>query len=108
MVARLHAGHARPHLAHNASALMAEHAREQPFRIEPVQRVGVGVTDARRHDLDQHFARLGAFEIKLDDLQQLLRLERYGCTGLHDRLPPVGSRSNILSVAQLYKIPALW
>ena len=31
-----------------------------PFAVEPVERVGVGVADARRHDLDQHFAGLRA------------------------------------------------
>jgi hypothetical protein len=30
------------------------------------------VTDAGGLDLDQHFARLGAFKIELDDLQGLL------------------------------------
>ncbi len=83
MVARLHAGHARADLAHDAGALMAEHAREQAFQIEPVQRVGIGVADARRHDLDQHFAGLGPFEVELDDLERFLRFECNGGASLH-------------------------
>ncbi len=56
VIARLHAGHARPDLAHHARALVAEDRREDAFAVEAVERVGVGVADARRHDLDQHFA----------------------------------------------------
>jgi len=62
---------------------MPEDRGEQPLRIEPVERIGVGVADAGRHDLDQHLARLGAFEIEFDDLQRLLRLERDGGAGFH-------------------------
>ena len=34
--------------------------REDAFGVEPVERVGVGVADAGRHDLDQHLAGLAA------------------------------------------------
>ena len=83
MIARLHAGHARPHLADHAGALMAEDRGEQALAVEPVERVGVGMADAGRHDLDQHLARLGAFEIELDDLERLLGREGDGGAGLH-------------------------
>jgi hypothetical protein len=63
------------HLAHDAGAFMAEDAGEDALAVEPVERVGVGVADARRHDLDQHLARLRAFQIEFDDLERLLRLE---------------------------------
>ena len=83
MVAGLHAGHARPDLAHHARALVAEDRREDAFAVEPVERVGVGVADAGRHDLDQHFALLRAFEVDLDDLERLLGFEGDGGAGLH-------------------------
>ncbi len=83
VVARLHAGDARPDLAHHARALVAEDRGEDAFAVEPVERVGVGVADAGRHDLDQHFALLRAFEVDLDDLERLLGLESDGGAGLH-------------------------
>ena len=67
---------------------MAEHRGEQAFRIETVQRVGVGVADARRHDLDEDLALLRAFEIEFDDFERLLGLERNGGSGLHRRKIP--------------------
>src|SRR3546814_7367077 len=85
MVAGDDAGDARAYLAHHARALMPQHAREQPLAVEAVERVGIGVADARRHDLDQHLARLRAFEVEFDDLQRLLRFERNGGAGLHGR-----------------------
>ena len=57
-------GDARADLAHDARAFMAEDRREtMPSGIGARQRVGVGVADAGRHDLDQHFARLRAFDL---------------------------------------------
>ena len=44
---------------------MAQHQRQR-HRIVSIADDDVGVADARRHDLDQHFAGLGAFEIDLD------------------------------------------
>src|SRR3546814_12397119 len=58
-----------------------------------VERVGIGVADARRHDLDQHLARLRAFEVEFDDFQRLLRFERNGGAGLHGRSPSRRSQS---------------
>src|SRR3546814_11026553 len=87
MVAGLDAGDARPDLAHDAGALMPQYAREHALAVEAVERVGVGVTDARRHDLDQHLARLRASQVEFDDFERLLRFERNGCAGPHRRLP---------------------
>ena len=70
-------------LAHDARALMAEDEGKMPFAVEPVERVGVGVADAGRHDLDQHLARLRPFEVELDDLERLLGLEGDGGAGFH-------------------------
>ena len=83
MVAGLHAGDARADFAHDPRALMAEHAGEQTLRIEPVQRVGIGVADAGRLDLNQHLARPGAFEIELDDLEWPFGFEGDGGAGFH-------------------------
>ena len=76
MVARLDRGDARTDLADDAGALMAEDRGENSFAVETVERIGVGVADAGRLDLDQDFAGLRTFQIELDDLKRLLRLER--------------------------------
>ena len=68
MVARLHAGDFRAHFANHARALVAEDRRKDAFAVEAIKRVSVGVTNARRHDLDQDLALLGAFEVNFDDL----------------------------------------
>ena len=83
MIAWADREHACPHLAHDARALVTQDAGEQAFAVEPIQRIGIGVADAGRHDLNQHLAGLWPFEIELDDLQRLLGLERNGGTGLH-------------------------
>ena len=83
MVAGLHRGDARAHLADDAGALVAEDRGENPLAVEAVQRIGVGVANARRLDLDQHLAGLRTLQIKLDDLKRLLRLERDGGACLH-------------------------
>ena len=41
------------------------------------------MADARRLDLDEHFARLRAFQIDLDDLQRLPGFEGDGGAGFH-------------------------
>ena len=81
MIADRDRGHPGADFADDPGALVAEHAREQAFAVEPVERVGVGVANARRHDLDEDFAGLGAFEIELDDLEGLLRFEGDGGAG---------------------------
>ena len=62
---------------------MAEHAGEEAFGVEAVERVGVGVADAGGHDFDEDFAGLRAFEVKLDDLEGFLRFKGNGGAGLH-------------------------
>ena len=83
MIARLDAGHARADLAHDARAFVAEDRGKHAFAVETVQRVGVGVANAGRLDLDQHLARLRPFQIELDDFQRLLGFEGDGGAGLH-------------------------
>src|ERR1700730_7442362 len=76
MVARLYRGDARPYFPDDAGALMAQDRGEDPLAVEAIERIGVGVANPRRLDLDQNFTGLGAFEVQLDDFKRLLRLER--------------------------------
>ena len=87
MVADRDAGDAGADLADDAGALVAEDAREQPVRIEPVEGVGVGMADAGRHDLDEHLAGARAVEVDLDHLERLLGGEGDGGAGLHESVP---------------------
>ncbi len=90
MVADRDRGDARPDLADDAGALMAEDRRKDPLRILALERVGVGMADAGRHDLDQRFARLRPVEIDLVDLQRRVRRDGDGGAGLHETmLPPI-------------------
>jgi hypothetical protein len=71
VVARLQAGHAGPNLDDDARSLMAENGGKQTFRIFARQREPVGVADARRPDLDQHFAGLRPLQLNRHDFQRL-------------------------------------
>ena len=75
MVARLHRGDAGPDFANDAGALMAEDRGEDSLAVEAVQRVGIGVADSGRLDLDQDFTGLGALQIEFDDFKRLLGLK---------------------------------
>ena len=83
MIAGLDAGNPGADFADDAGAFMAQHAGENAFRIKPIEGIGVSVADAGRHDLDQHFTGLGAFEIELDDFQRGLGGKGNGGAGLH-------------------------
>ena len=83
VIAGLHAGHACAHLADDAGAFMAEHAGEDAFTVEPVEGVGVGMADAGRHDFHQHFASLGTFKVKLDNLERFLGFKGNGGACFH-------------------------
>src|SRR5665213_2993184 len=76
MIARLHRGDAQPDLADDAGALMAEDRGKDPLAVEAIERVGIGVADAGRLDLEQDFTGLGAFQIDFDDFKRLFCLER--------------------------------
>ena len=75
VIAGLYRRHACADLADDAGALMAEDRGENALAVEAVERIGVGVADAGRLDLDQDFAGLRAFQIELDDFERLLGLE---------------------------------
>src|SRR6185437_12515748 len=83
VVARLHRTHPPPHLAHDPRPLVTEDRGEKPLAVETVQRIGIGVANPRRLDLNQHLARLRTLQIKLDYLKRLLRLKRHGGPCLH-------------------------
>ena len=95
MIAGLHRSHPGADLAHDPGAFVAEHARKQPFRIQPIQRVGIGMADAGGHDLDQDFAGFRAFQVKLDQFQRLLRLKGHSGTRLHCNLPILAPLSTV-------------
>jgi hypothetical protein len=87
MIARLHRGDAGPDLAHDARAFMAKDRGENALAVQTIQRIGIGVANARRLDLDQDFAGLGAFQVELDDFKRLLGFKRDCGTCLHFILP---------------------
>ena len=62
---------------------MAEDAGKQPLAVEPVERIGIGVADAGRHDFHEDFAGARPFEINFDDLQRLLGGKGNGGAGFH-------------------------
>ncbi|KAG0776271.1 hypothetical protein G6F22_012693 [Rhizopus arrhizus] len=82
VVARLDAGHALAHLHHDARAFMAQHHREQAFRIVAGQGERIGVAHTGVGDLHQHFALLRRGDVDLDDLQRLAGTKGDGGTGL--------------------------
>ena len=83
MIAGFERRHARPDLAHDAGALMAEDRREHALGIGTRERVGVGVADAGRHDLDQHLACFRPFDRDRLDRERLARFPRHRCLRLH-------------------------
>ena len=101
MVADRDAGHPGPDLADDPRAFVAEHAREQSLRVEPVERIGVGVADAGRHDLDQHLAGARAVEVELDDRERLLGGEGDAGAGLHKSVPDTAPSRDDARVASL-------
>src|SRR5262249_23523866 len=83
MVARLHRRHARTDLTNAPRSLVTEDGRKNPFAVETVQRIGIGVADAGRLDFDEDLAGPRAFQIKLDDFKRFLGFERDSGTCLH-------------------------
>src|SRR3546814_6082406 len=71
VIAFLQAFHVGTDVDDDAGALVAEDRREDAFRVGAGQRVLVGMADAGRLDLDQHFARS---EEHTSELQSLMRI----------------------------------
>ena len=86
VVARFHRRYAGADLANDAGALVAEDRRKDSLAVEAVKRVGVGVTDPRRLDLDEDFTGLRSIQIDFDDLERLLGFERDCSACLHSQL----------------------
>ncbi len=67
MIALLEALHGRPDVDDDARALVAEDRGEEALRILARRACGVGVTDARRLDLDEDLALAGALHLNVLD-----------------------------------------
>jgi hypothetical protein len=91
VVARLDRCHAGADFADDAGALVAENRRKNPFAVETIECVGIGVADPGRLDLDQNFAGFRRFQVELDDFKRLLRLESDCGARLHFQLPSCSS-----------------
>ena len=70
MVALLHRRHAGADIDDDAGALVAEDRRKQALRIGARQGELVGMTDASRLDLDQHFAGTWAVKLYIRDFER--------------------------------------
>ena len=91
VIALLQAFHAGTHLDHDSGALMAQDRREKAFGVAAGQGEFVGMTDARRLDLDQHLARLRPFQVDGLDHQRLSGLVGHGGVAV----PAVGIRRGV-------------
>ena len=92
MIARLHTRHARAHLAHDARPFMAEDGGKEAFRIGARKRERVGVTDAGRSDLDQHFSRMRTFQVDIGDGERFAGFPGDGGFCLHWLAPGRGNQ----------------
>lgn len=92
MIAGLDRRHAGADLANDARTFVPEDRGKDALAVEAVERVGIGVTDARRLDLDKDLAGLGAFQIELDDLKRLLCFKCDCGAGLHLGLHKTSNR----------------
>ena len=73
MVTRFHAGNTFAYFLNNARALVAQYGWEVALRVGTGQRKGVCVTHAGGGHFHQHFSRLRAFNINLNQLKRLTR-----------------------------------
>src|SRR6185295_873572 len=83
----------RPDLTDDAGALVAEDRGEDALAVLALERVGVGMADAGRHDLDQHLARFGPVEVDLMDFERRVGRDGDRGAGLHGQLPYVRIRA---------------
>ena len=108
MIADRDRGHPRANLAHHPGALMPQDRRKQPLAVQPVQRVGIGMANPRRHDLDQHLAGARPLQVDLDNLQRALGFECNGGTALHrasPRRPPLAMPAQASQPPQIASSP---
>jgi hypothetical protein len=83
VIALLDTGDALADVDHDARALMAEDRRKQPFRIGAGQCEFVGMADAGRLDLDQHFALARSLELNSGYFQRLSSSDGDGGANIH-------------------------
>ena len=88
MITDRNRGHALPDRLNHSPPFVPQDRREDAFRISARQGVGIGVTNARRNNPQQHFARFGHGNVNFYDFQRLFGLEGYGSTGLDHRSSP--------------------
>jgi len=62
---------------------MAQDRGEDTLTVEAVECIGVGMADARRHDLNEHFTCFWSLKIEFDNFKRLLCLKCDGSTGFH-------------------------
>src|SRR3954454_21499767 len=104
MVAGLQRGDAGTDLADGARALMAEDRREPALGIEAREDVGVGVTDAGGHQLDENLAGLRSFDVDGLDRERLLGLPRDRGARLH-HVFPLSGRPRMAPNCRLFGAP---
>ena len=85
------AGHAGTDVDDDAGALVTEDRGKQALGIGARARELVGVADAGRLDLDQHFAGLRTVELDGFDLERSIRGECDGSLHLHEECSFVGN-----------------
>ena len=87
MITLAHAGDAGPDVDHDAGTFVTEDRRKQTFRIGARTGEFIGMADAGRHDLDQHFACLRAIETNGFNRERVSRAMRNGGTNVQGKLP---------------------
>ena len=87
VIALLYRGDTGTDVNDDAGALVTQDRREQAFRIATGTREFVGVSNAGRLDLDQHFARLRSVKLHRLDNQRCPGSMRDSSTNVHDVLP---------------------
>ena len=83
MIALFHGRHAGSDIDDDAGALMAEDRRKQTLGVGARKGELVGVADAGRLDLDQHFAGARAFELDRGHFKRFAGAEGYGGANIH-------------------------
>src|SRR5713101_6783695 len=86
VIAFFHAGDSRARVDHHARALVAENRREQALGVGTRAREFVGMADAGRLDLDQHFAGLRSLQLHGLDGEWCARFMGDGCANIHGSL----------------------
>jgi hypothetical protein len=103
VVADFQRSHAGADLAHDPGALMAQDRGEFALGIQARKRIGVGVTDAGSHHLDERFAGLRAADFDGFDTELLVGFPGDGGARLHEGFPVAGRRADRAGRSRLYR-----